>query len=70
MILLVASLILATIWQVPIPAQQPSPDVVPQTRGILAAIVAGDFATVEKQFTEGMKTALPPGALGGCGRSC
>jgi uncharacterized protein len=51
--------------QAPTPAQQSSPDVVPQTRGILTAIVAGDFATVEKQFTDDMKTALPPGALAG-----
>ena len=63
MILLVASLILATMLQAQIPAQRSSPDVVPQTRGILAAIVAGDFAIVEKQFTDDMKAALPPGAL-------
>ena len=63
MILLVASLIVATMLQAPIPAQRSSPDVVPQTRGILTAIVAGDFATVEKQFTDDMKAALPPGAL-------
>jgi hypothetical protein len=40
-----------------------SPDVVRQAPGILTAIVAGDFATVEKQFTDDMKAALPPGAL-------
>jgi hypothetical protein len=45
------------------PAQQPSGDVVPQARAILTAIVAGDFAQVEKQFTDDMKAALPPGAL-------
>lgn len=60
--LIVASLILATMLQAPMPAQQSS-DVVPQARGILAAVVAGDFATVEKQFTDDMKAALPPGAL-------
>jgi hypothetical protein len=42
MILLVASLILATMLQTPIPAQRSSPDVVPQARWILTAIVAGD----------------------------
>jgi hypothetical protein len=62
MILLVASLILATMLQAPIPAQRSSPDVVPQARGILTAIVARDFATIEKQFTDDMKAALPPGA--------
>lgn len=65
MILLVGSLIVATMLQAAIPAQRSSPDVVPQTRGILTAIVAGDFATVEKQFTDDMKTALPPSALAG-----
>ena len=63
MIFLVSSLILATLLQVPIAAQQSSPDVVPQARGILTAIVSGDFPTVEKQFTDDMKAALPPGAL-------
>jgi dienelactone hydrolase len=62
-ILLVPSLILATVLQAPIPAAQPSPDVVPQARAILTAMVAGDFAEVEKQFTDRMKAALPPGAL-------
>jgi dienelactone hydrolase len=47
MILLVASLIVATMSQAPIPAQQSSPDVVLQARVILTAIVAGDFPTVE-----------------------
>jgi hypothetical protein len=60
---LVASLILATIAQGPISAQQPWPDVIPQSRAILSAIVAGNFAQVEKQFTDDMKAALPPGAL-------
>jgi dienelactone hydrolase len=63
MILLVASLLLATLLQPQMPAQQPSGDVVPQARAILTAIVAGDFAQVEKQFTDDMKAALPPGAL-------
>ena len=61
--LLVASVILATMLQAPIPSQRSSPDVVPQARGILTAIVAGEFATVEKHFTDDMKAALPPGAL-------
>jgi hypothetical protein len=65
MIVLVASLIFATMLQAPIPARQSSPDVVPQARRILTAIVAVDFATVEMQFTTDMKTALPPGALAG-----
>ena len=65
MIVLVASLIVATMLQAPIPAQRSSPDVVPQTRAILTAIVAGDFATVEKQFADDMKAALPPGSLAG-----
>jgi uncharacterized protein len=60
---LVMSLILATMLQPPIPPQRSAPDVVPQARGILTAIAAGDFATVEKQFTDDMKAALPPGAL-------
>lgn len=63
MILLVASLILATMLQAPVSAQRSSSDVVPQARGILTAIVGSDFATVEKQFTDDMKAALPPGAL-------
>ena len=63
MISLVSSLILATLLRMPIAAQQSSPDVVPQARGILTAIVSGDFPTVEKQFTDDMKAALPPGAL-------
>jgi hypothetical protein len=63
MMLLVALLILATILQAPIPAQQPLPDVVPQSRAILTAMAAGDFAQVERQFTDDMKAALPPGAL-------
>ncbi len=63
MILLVASLILATMLQGPIPERRSSPDVVPQARRVLIAIVAGDFATVEQQFTDAMKAALPPGAL-------
>jgi pimeloyl-ACP methyl ester carboxylesterase len=45
------------------PAQAPPPDVVPLARAILTAIEAGDFAQVEKQFTDDMKAALPPGAL-------
>jgi dienelactone hydrolase len=63
MILLGAPLVLATMLQAPVPAQRSSPDVVPQARGILTALVAGDFATVEKQFTNDMKAALPAGAL-------
>jgi uncharacterized protein len=63
MVSLVASLIVATMLQAPIPAQRSSSSVVSQTREILAAMVAGDFATVEKQFTDDMKAALPPGAL-------
>jgi uncharacterized protein len=63
MTLLVASLIVATMLLAPVPARRSSSDVVPQTRRILTAIVGGDFATVEKQFTDEMKAALPPGAL-------
>jgi hypothetical protein len=57
MIVLVASLMFATMLQAPTPAQQSSPDVVPQRRRVLTAIVAGDVATVEKQFTDDLKTA-------------
>jgi dienelactone hydrolase len=62
-IFLVASLLLATLLQPQMPAQQPSEEAVPQARAILTAIVAGDFAQVENQFTDDMKAALPPGAL-------
>jgi len=40
--IVVASLILATMLQAPIPAQRSGPDVVPQARGIFTAIAAGD----------------------------
>jgi hypothetical protein len=61
--LLGASLLMATLLHPQMPAQQPSEEVVPQARAILTAIVAGDFAQVEKQFTDEMKAGLPPGAL-------
>ena len=54
---------MATLLHPQMPAQQPSEEVVPQARAILTAIVAGDFAQVEKQFTDEMKAGLPPGAL-------
>jgi dienelactone hydrolase len=57
-----ASLLLIALLQSP-PAPSVSPDVVPQARAVLAAIAAGDFAHVEKQFTDDMNKALPPGAL-------
>ena len=63
MTLLVLSLILATSLPAPMPAQQPSLDVVQQARAILTAIAGSDFAEVEKQFTDDMKAALPPGTL-------
>src|SRR5579862_6710742 len=34
-----------------------------QARAIVAALVAGDFAKIESQYTDAMKQALPPGAL-------
>ena len=59
-----AALIVVNLLLSPSAAQQPPPDVVAQARGVLAAIVAGNFTTVEEQFTGEMKAALPPGRLG------
>jgi uncharacterized protein len=63
MTLLVAGPIVAVLLQSPVASQPPSPDVVPQARSILAAIVAAEFPKVEEQFTDAMKAALPPGRL-------
>ena len=57
-----ASLILAAVLFVTSPAAQP--DVAARAKAIIASLSAGDFAAVEAQFTEQMKTALPPGRIG------
>jgi dienelactone hydrolase len=44
-------------------AQQQPPDALGQARAALAAIAAGNFGSVEGQFTDQMKAALPPGRL-------
>ena len=61
--LFLATLIFVTLLQSPTPAQQPPTDVVPQAQAALAAVLAGQFARVEEQFTGEMKAALPPGRL-------
>lgn len=58
-----AALIFVTLLQTPSPAQQPTPDVVSLARAALDAMAAGDFAKIERQFTDEMKAALPPGRL-------
>ena len=59
---LLAALIVVSLLQSPSMAPQPS-GVVSQARAALAAIRANDFASVEAQFTDQMKAALPPGRL-------
>ncbi|MGH9220268.1 MAG: alpha/beta fold hydrolase [Vicinamibacterales bacterium] len=59
--IVIAVLILASGGQPQVPAQPFEPDVVAQSRKILAAAAAGDFAAIEAQFTPEMKAALPPG---------
>jgi hypothetical protein len=56
--LVTAALIFGALLQPPPPA-----DVVARARAVLAAVTAGDFASVEAQFTADMKMALPPGRL-------
>ena len=58
-----ATLILAVILRSPSAGQDSPADPMAQARGVLAAITANDFPKVEAQFTEPMKTALPPGRL-------
>jgi dienelactone hydrolase len=58
-----ATLIFVSLLQAPSPPQQPASDVVVQAQAALAAILAGDFAKVEEQFTGEMTSVLPPGRL-------
>src|SRR5688500_15534385 len=62
--MLTAILLSVFLLQLPSPAQQPPPArVVPQAQAALAAVLAGEFAKVEEQFTDEVKAALPPGRL-------
>ena len=58
-----ANLIVVNLLLSASPAQQPQSDVVAQAQAVLAAVVAGDFTSVEEQFTGDMKVALPSGRL-------
>lgn len=62
-LLLAGGPIVAMLLQSSLPSGQPSPDVVLLSRSVLAAIVATEFSKVEEQFTDAMKTALPPDRL-------
>jgi hypothetical protein len=42
---------------------QPAPNAEARARAVVAALVAGDFAKIEAQYSEQMAAALPPGAL-------
>ena len=57
-----AALIVLGVVQSPSPAQHAS-DVTSRARDVLSAIVAGNFAAVEAQFTVEMNAALPTGRL-------
>lgn len=60
------SLILALTLFVTNQAAQPAaPDNVTRAQAVLAALATRDFATIEAQFTDQMKAALPPGRIGG-----
>jgi len=61
--LVAAIVILAVLLQSPPPAPSPPSDVVANAKAVLAAVVAGEFPSVEEQFTGDMKVALPPGRL-------
>ncbi len=61
--LVAAALGVISLLQTPSPAQEPPADVVAQAQAVLAAVIAGDFASVEERFTGDMKAALPAGRL-------
>jgi hypothetical protein len=44
-------------------AQPPASDNVTRARAVLTALAAGDFSSIEAQFTDQMKAALPPGRI-------
>ena len=46
-------------------AQPAAPDNVARARAVLTALTARDFSSIEAQFTEQMKAALPPGRIAG-----
>lgn len=46
-------------------AQPAAPDNVARARAVLTALAARDFSTIEAQFTDQMKAALPPGRIAG-----
>jgi fermentation-respiration switch protein FrsA (DUF1100 family) len=56
-------LLFVTLFQVTPPAPQPSSDVVQLARAAIDALTAGEFAKIEAQFTDEMKTALASGKL-------
>jgi hypothetical protein len=57
-----ATLIFLTVLQSPAQVQQP-PNAIAHGQAVLAAVVAGDFAKVEAEFTSDMKAAWPSGRL-------
>ena len=57
------SLVLAILLFVTNQAATTQVDAPSKARTVIAALTSGDFATIEAQFTDQMKAALPPGRL-------
>ena len=61
--LVTANLMLINLLLSAPPARQPPSDVVARARAALPAVVAGDFAGIEEQFTPDMRVAQSSGRL-------